>query len=90
MASRGRLEDAVQGEGQLDGAEVRAEVAAGLGDGRDDEVADLAAQLGQVGVGQASQVVGVTDPFEPHRPVTLSALVASLVGTRSACRTVRP
>ena len=61
-----RLEDAVQGEGQLDGAEVGAEVAAGLGDGGDDEVADLAAQLGQVGLGQLAQVVGVTNPFEDH------------------------
>ena len=61
-----RLEDAVQGERQLDGAEVRAQVAAGLGDGGDDEVADLAAQLGQVGLGQLAEVVGVTNPFEEH------------------------
>ena len=48
-----RLEDTVQGQRQLDGAEVGAEVAAGLGDRRDDEVTDLTAQLGQVRVRRA-------------------------------------
>ena len=62
----GRIEDAVEGEGQFDGAEVRAQVPGGLGDGGDDEVADLAAQLGQVGLGELAQVVGVTNPVEEH------------------------
>ena len=56
----------MEGEGQFDGAEVRSQVAARLGDGGDDEVTDLAAQLRQVGLGQLAQVVGVTNPFEEH------------------------
>ena len=61
-----RVEHPVQGERQLDRAEVGAEVTAVLGDGGDDEVADLAGQLVEVLVGQVSQVGRLPDPFEPH------------------------
>ena len=63
-----RLEHAVQGQRQLDGAEVGAEVAAGLGDGRDDEVTDLTAQLGQFRIGELTEVLGFTNPIEDHGP----------------------
>ena len=62
----GGVEHAVQGQRQLDGAEVGAEVAAGLGDGGDDEVADLAGQLLEVLVREVAEVRWLTDPFEPH------------------------
>ena len=60
----GRFEDAVQGERQLDGAEVGSEVAAVLGDGGDDEVADLAGQLVELGVAQVAEVRGLLDGGE--------------------------
>ena len=47
-----RLEHAVQGERQLDRAEVGTEVAAALGDRGDDEVTDLSGQLGELVLGQ--------------------------------------
>ena len=37
----GRREDAVQGDGELDDAEVRSQMPAGLGDARDEEPPDL-------------------------------------------------
>ena len=40
-----RLEQAVQGDGQLDDTERTAEMAAGVGDGADDLLADLAGEL---------------------------------------------
>ena len=53
----GRFEDAVQGEGELDCAEVGTEVAAVLCNGGDDEVADLASQLVELGVAQVAEVL---------------------------------
>ena len=44
-----RFEHPVQRQRQLDGAEVGAEVAAVLGDRLDDEVADLAGQVVELG-----------------------------------------
>ncbi len=64
----------MEGEGQLDHAEVGTEVSGVLGDGGDDEVADLAGQGGQLVVAQIAQVTWLADLFEPHRPVTLSPL----------------
>ena len=55
------VEHPVQGDGQLDDAEVRPEVAAGPGDARDEEAADLGRQLGDLSgveppeVGRAAQ-----------------------------------
>ncbi len=50
------VEGAVQGDGQLDHAEVGAEMAAGPGDGVDQELPDLAGQPGQLGGREGSQV----------------------------------
>ena len=44
----GRIEDGVQGEGELDDAEIGAEVAAGLGERLNEEGANLFRQLGQL------------------------------------------
>jgi hypothetical protein len=51
------LQDAVQGDGQLDDPETRGEVTARLADARNDELADLAAEHGQLALGEAMQVV---------------------------------
>ena len=67
-----RLEHAVQGERQLDRAEVRAEVPGVLGDGFDDEVADLAGQSVDLGVRQAAEVARLGDPLQVHQRTTLS------------------
>jgi hypothetical protein len=61
-----RLEHAVHCERELDGAEVRAEVAAGVRHRRDDEVADLAGEIVQFVVRQVPQVGGLTDAFQVH------------------------
>src|SRR5439155_26360620 len=57
----GRVEDAVQGEGQLDDAQVGAEVAAGAGDLPDQEVADLRGQHGQLVRRQPAEVLRTTN-----------------------------
>jgi hypothetical protein len=53
-----RLEQPVQGDGELDDAERRAEMAAGLGDGRDDRLADLGGELDELRLGQPAQLGG--------------------------------
>ena len=53
--------------------EVGAEVAAGLGHGLDDEVADLAGQLGELGVAQRPQVRRLTDLVQRHGAVDATA-----------------
>ena len=59
-----------QGEGELDRTEVGAEVAAaGVGDGVDDEAADLHRQLVELGVGELSQVGGRGDGVEERQGV---------------------
>ena len=67
----GRVEDAVESEGQLDRAEVRAQVAAVLGHGGDDEVADLAGQLVELFGREPAQVGGLVDGVEQHAGPTL-------------------
>jgi hypothetical protein len=62
-----RLEDAVEGERQLDGAEVRAEMAALLGDGSHDEVPDLTAEVLALLVRELPQVRWLADVVEGHR-----------------------
>ena len=54
----GRVEDGVQREGQLDHAEIGAEMAAGFGESLDEEGADLLRQLGHLRSVQAFQVGG--------------------------------
>ena len=61
------VEHPVQGQGQLDGAEVGAEVAAGLGDRLDDEVADLAGQIVELRVGELAQVLRSANLVQRHR-----------------------
>ena len=59
-----RFEEPVQGDGQLDDTQRRAEVAAGRGDGPDDRVADLGRELGQLRFVEPAQVGGVLDGRE--------------------------
>jgi hypothetical protein len=59
MMSRGRVEDPVHRKGQLDHAEVRAEVPAVGGHGIDDELADLFAHEGEI-VGVEAPQIGRT------------------------------
>ena len=59
-----RVEQAVQRDGELAGAEVGAEVPADLADRVDDQLADLLRHLLELGVGEAVQVLGAVDPVE--------------------------
>ena len=59
-----RVEDVVQRDRQLDGAEVRREVAAGLRDRVQQEGAKLARELRQLARGKPAQVGGRVDRFE--------------------------
>ncbi len=56
-----RVEDPVQGDGQLDHAEVGPEVSAGLGDGVDEERPDLFGELLQLLGGEPVQVTRSVD-----------------------------
>ena len=56
-----RLEQPVERDRQLDDAERRAEVAAGVRDGPDDRLADLDRQLRELDLVEAAQVGGVLD-----------------------------
>src|SRR5262249_2121206 len=56
-----RVEDAVQREGQLHDTEVRRQVAAGLGDVLDEELANLGRQLGQLLLVESLQIRGRVD-----------------------------
>ncbi len=69
------VEDAVEGDGQLDDPEVRAEVATGAGDLVDEELADLPGQGGQLGRRECLEVARTADPFQQaHRAYLLVAL----------------
>ena len=59
-----RVQQAVQGDRDLDDAEARAEVATGLGDGRDDRVADLPRECLELLLRQAAQVRGTGESGE--------------------------
>jgi hypothetical protein len=85
------VEHAVQGEGELDRAEVGAQVAARVRHRRHDEVADLAGEVVQLLVGEVPQVSGAADAFEIHAALTLSALLGRCVMDRPPVRrTVGP
>jgi len=56
-----RLQQAVDGDRQLDDAERRTEVAARLRDGRDDRFADLGGEFGQLWFGEPAQVPGTCE-----------------------------
>jgi hypothetical protein len=62
----GRVEDAVQGDGELDDAEVRPEVTTDLGDRRHDRLSELSGQLWQLGRRQRAQVGRLVDPLQHH------------------------
>ena len=66
-----RVEDAVQGDGELDDAEVRPEVAAALGDRADHDVADLTGELVELLEREPPQVSGGGDRVEQHQTVTV-------------------
>ena len=61
------VEDAMQGERQLDHAEVGAQVAARDRDRIDDERADLAGEGGQLLVAEVSDVCRTGDLLEQHQ-----------------------
>ena len=60
----GRVEDPVQGQGELDHAEVGAEVPAGAGDLLDQEVPDLGRERGQLVPAEPAQVARAADAVE--------------------------
>src|SRR5690606_6065677 len=60
----GRVEDAMQRQRQLDDAEVRRKVAPGLGDGVENEIADLDRELLKLFGVQAPKVGGSVDVVE--------------------------
>ena len=62
----GRVEDPVQGQRQLDRAEVRAEMAAGRRHRVDDERPDLLAQFGELLLVQALDIGGRLDALQDH------------------------
>ncbi len=62
----GRVEDPVDGEGQLDGPEVGTQVPAGAGDGVDDELSDLDGEGAELGVREPPDVVRPGDGLEEH------------------------
>ncbi len=67
-----RVEDAVQGEGELHHAEVGAEVAAGLGDGVDEEGADLLCQPAQLFQAEPVQIARSRDAGQQRHPCLLA------------------
>ena len=60
----GRVEQAVQRDGQLAGAQVGSEVAADLADHVDDQLTDLLREPLQLLVAEALEVVGTVDRVE--------------------------
>ena len=68
----GRVEGPVQGQRELDHAQVRAEVPAGGGDRIDDEFPDLPREQVQLVGGQGPEVGGTVDVFEDHVSVVPS------------------
>jgi len=76
----------VEGDRELAGAEVRAEVAADLPDRVDDQLTDLLGDLGQLRVGQTPEVVGVVDRLQQARPPAWSAPVRPITWVAAAAR----
>jgi hypothetical protein len=64
------IKDPVHGDGEFNDAEVRAEVAPGLGDVADQEFPDLRCQLVQLRFGQFTQVLRIPDGLQDsQRPL---------------------
>jgi hypothetical protein len=68
-----RVEHPVQRQGQLDDAEVRAEVAPGRGDFMDQELANLSGQIAQFRLREVLQIGGPTDLFKHFASVRTTA-----------------
>ncbi len=68
LVARG-IEQRVQGDGELAGAEVGAEVAADLADGVDDVLPDLLSELLELLVGEALEVLGSVDRLQQAHEV---------------------
>ena len=69
-----RIEHAMQGDGELDGAKARANVATGLLHALHGEVADLGAEREELVAVQDLEVAGVLDPFEDAHKAILPAV----------------
>ena len=82
----GRLEDAVQGQGQFDGAEVRSQVAAGGGHRLDDEGADLVGQLAQLLLAEGLDVGRRLDALKDHGVWHHATPPGPVLGLRSVRR----
>ena len=81
----GGLEDPVQRQRQFDDAEVGPEVTAGGScHGRDDELADLAAELVELVVGERLEVGGRFNRRQNHRPSLVLALTTLFGMARSS------
>ena len=63
----GRIEGAVQGDGQFDHTEVGPEVPAGLGDRADEFLADFPGEARKVGFGDGTDIGRAVDPGEEGR-----------------------
>ena len=80
---RRRVEDPVQGDGELHHAEVRAEVAAGARHRLDQDVTDLAGQSGELVSGECFQISRACDGLQhPH----VSGSLVSAPGSGAAAR----
>ena len=73
-----RLEHPVHREGEFDGAEIRAEVAAGVRHRGHDEVADLAGEVAKFIVRQVPQIGGLADSLQIHAPCDAISTAASV------------
>jgi hypothetical protein len=76
----GRVEQAVEGDGELAGAQVGAEMAADLADRVDDVGAHLLRDLLQLGVVEAVQVLRPLDPGQQRLGDLVSLLFGALGG----------
>ena len=83
----GRVEHSVQRQRQLDGAEVAAQVPGVLGDGLDDEVANLAGEFGQLRMTQFTEVGRLPNLLQPHGGATLQP-VGALADVAVRCETM--
>ncbi|GAA3294298.1 hypothetical protein GCM10020295_18450 [Streptomyces cinereospinus] len=79
-----RFEHAVQGDGQLDHAEVGAQVAAGLGDGLDKEGPDLLRQLVQLLQAEPVQIARSRDAGQQRHPCLLAVELFELLPGQSS------
>ena len=77
-----RVEDPVQRDGQLDHAEVGAEVAAGAGDGLHQQVADLGGEGGELRLVEGAQVGRRREPIQYSRHARSYGCAVRIAGAR--------